>query len=256
MLSKYFEIKTKTEEFEKHIECLINEIKDKKVLIYGAGEGFLALNKKYSFSSALNVIGISDKKFENFSGESLEGIRTIAPDNIPNEDYEIILVSNERTKEIVKFLQEKLNIQEEKIRTLFVEDIADEQVNLNYLYELNFEKTLPKVVKKLRNKTVVLYGAGAFLELIKKYFDLSGINVIGIADRRFSNHKDDEEFLGYKAYSPDEISEINPDCVLVATKFYINIVEDLYYKTLKGKKIKILPLVRKPLWTLIKEIWG
>ena len=51
MLSKYFEIKTKTEEFEKHIECLINEIKDKKVLIYGAGEGFLALNKKYSFSS-------------------------------------------------------------------------------------------------------------------------------------------------------------------------------------------------------------
>ncbi|MBR6126498.1 hypothetical protein IKQ21_02320 [bacterium] len=256
MLSKYFEYKTNSQKFEEEINSLISELKDKRVLIYGAGEGFLALNKKYSFASALNITGISDKKFENTSGEMFEGMRAIAPENIPNEEFDTIIVSNEKSKEIVKFLQNKLDIDEEKIKTLFVEEIPDEQTNYNYLYEYNFDKTLPKTVKKLKNKTVILYGAGAFLELIKKHFDLTGINIIGISDRRFVNHEENEEFLGYKAYAPSEIAEVKPDCVLVATKFYINIIEELYYKTLKGAKIKILPLVRKPLWTLIREIWG
>ena len=101
----------------------------------------------------------------------------------------------------------------------------------------------------------MFYGAGVFLELIKKYFDLTGINVIGVADRRFANHEENEKFLGYKAYSPDEIANVKPDCVLVATKWYVNIIEELCFKTLKGTKIKVLPLVRKPLWILIKEIW-
>ena len=255
MLSKYFEMKTQTEEFENHINSLINENKDKKILIYGAGEGFFALNKKYSFVSALNIIGISDKKFENTSSETFEGMRAILPENIPSEDFDLILVSNESAKGIVSFLKNKLNIDKTKIETLFKEEIPDEQINYNYLYEYNFDKTLPKAVKKLKNKTVILYGAGAFLELIKKHFDLTDINIIGVSDRRFVNHEENEEFLGYKAYAPEEIAKIKPDCVLVATKFYINIIEELYYKTLKNTKIKILPLVKKPLLTLIKEIW-
>ena len=124
----------------------------------------------------------------------------------------------------------------------------------NYL-KYKFEKTLPKLVKKLEGKSVVIYGAGVFLELIKKYFDISGLNIIGISDKRFENHTENEEFLGYKVYAPSEIKDVSPDYVLVATKTYINIIENLYYETLKGTKINIKPLLQKPFMTLVKEIW-
>ncbi|MBQ3312050.1 hypothetical protein IJG72_08235 [bacterium] len=262
MLSKYFYAKTQTEKFNNDLLWSMGEIKGRRVLIYGAGEGFVELNKKYFFKDALNVVAIADKKFECKCGgdcncnKEFEGIRAIAPEQILNEDYDVILISNENPRPILNYLFNELNIENKDIRTVFNEEISDERTNYNYLCEFKFEKTLPKLVNRLKNKTVVLYGAGVFLELIKKYFDISGLNIVGIADRRFENHYENEEFLGYKVYSPSEIKDVNPDYVLVATKFYINIIEDLYYNTLKGTKIKIKPLLRKPFWTLVKEIWG
>ena len=79
------------------------------------------------------------------------------------------------------------------------------------------------------------------------------MDVVGIADKRFENHGENEDFLGYKAIAPEEILDIKPDYVVVATKFYINIVEDLYYNLLKGTKIKIKPLLKK---TLVREVFN
>ena len=255
MLSKYFELKTKTKEFEEHVNTLINKVKDKKVILYGAGEGFIELNKKYKFNEVLNVLAIADKKFDSVGNTTFEGMRAISPNQIINEEYEIILITCENTKRILEFIYCDLEIDDKDIRTVFNEDIPDEQVNYNYLIQYNFGKTLKKLIKKLKNKKVMFYGAGSFLELIKRYYDISPINVIGIADRRFAGHGENEVFLDYKVYAPDEIASANPDVVVVATKFYMNIIEDLCYKTLKGKKIKVIPLVKKPFWTLMKEIW-
>ena len=135
------------------------------------------------------------------------------------------------------------------------EKIPDELVNTNYLHKYKFEQTLPKLVKKLKNKKVILYGAGSFLALIIKNFDLSGLNIIGVADKRFLNHEENENWNGFKVYSIEEMKKAKPDYVLVATKFYINIIEDLYYNVLKDTKIKVKPLMKKPLITLLKEIW-
>ena len=109
---------------------------------------------------------------------------------------------------------------------------------------------------KLKGKSIVLYGAGVFLEAINKYYDLSKLNIIGISDRRFDEHKENEMFLGHRAYSIEELKDLNPDYILVATKFYISIIEDMYYNTFANTKIKIKPLVKKPFLTLLKEIWG
>ena len=95
-----------------------------------------------------------------------------------------------------------------------------------------------------------------FFQAIKKHYDISDINIIGISDRRFEGHEPNEECFGYKVYAPSELKDLNPDYVLVATKMYIGIIEDLYYDTLKDTKIKIKPLLKKGLFTLIKEIWG
>ncbi len=148
------------------------------------------------------------------------------------------------------------NCFEQNINTNHMEEkIPDELVNTNYLHKYKFEQTLPKLVKKLKNKKVILYGAGSFLALIIKNFDLSGLNIIGVADKRFLNHEENENWNGFKVYSIEEMKKAKPDYVLVATKFYINIIEDLYYNVLKDTKIKVKPLMKKPLITLLKEIW-
>lgn len=256
MLSKYFQLKTKTKKFDDDLLWSMGEIKGKKVLLYGAGEAFVELNKRYFFNEVLNIVAIADKRFNTQPVEIFEGIRAITPEQINNEDYDVLLITNEAPKPILNFVFNNLNVENKDVRTVFNEEVKDERENLNYLYDYKFEKTLPKLVKKLNGKSVILYGAGAFLELIKKYFDLSGLNIIGIADRRFYNHTEDEHFLGYKAISPDEIKDFKPDYVLVATKMYMNIIEDLYYDTLKGTKIKVKPLLKKDFWTLVKEIWA
>ena len=278
MLSKYFEIKTKSKKFDDDLLWSMGEIKGKKVLLYGAGEGFVELNKRYFFNDVLNIVAIADKKFEHececgcghsgcccghehkaeekYETQYFEGIRAIAPSDIPNEDYDVLLITNERPQPILNYVFNELNVEGKDVRTVFNEEIPDEQPNLLYLYNFKFDKTLPKLVKKLEGKSVVIYGAGVFFEIIKKYFDLSDLNIIGVSDRRFSNHEENEEWEGYKVYAPEEIKELKPDYVLVATKFYINIIEDLYYGTLKDTKIKIKPLMKKPFWTLVKEIWG
>lgn len=256
MLSNYFRIKTNSIVFEKTLLDTIEKLNGKKILIYGAGEGFQALNKKYDFCSKLNIIGIADKKFEENDIDNFLGMTPIKPNDIQNIEYDMILVSNEWHKGIIKFLIEELNIAEEKIETVFKEDITDELTNINYLCEYNFENNLANLKKKLKNKKIMIYGAGIFFAAIHKYFDLDGLNIIGIADRRFEEHTENEQFLGYKVYSPNEIRDVNPDYVLVATKFFIDIIEDLDETVLKNSKIKIKPLMKKPFLVLWKEIWG
>ena len=259
MLSKYFQTVTNTDYFKKSCEDIIEELKGKKVLLYGAGEGYLELEKKYKFREKLNIIGISDLKFASKDRKVIKenkklfkDIKMVEPSDIPNEEFDTILVTNEYARPIIRYLV-NLELGEEVIKPLFVQEIIDESINLTYLYRHKFDKTLPKLIKKLKGKKVLLYGAGAYLETIKKYFDISGLNIIGISDRRFAYNKEETEFLGYKTYSPEEIVELKPDYVVVSTKFYINIVESLYENTLKNTNIKIKPLVSKSFWTLFKE---
>ena len=81
------------------------------------------------------------------------------------------------------------------------------------------------------------------------------IVTFSFSDKRFENHGENDEFLGYKVYAPEEIKDLNPNYVLVSTKLYVDLLEDLMYKTLKHTKIKVEPLVKKPILTLIREIW-
>jgi len=149
-----------------------------------------------------------------------------------------------------------LNKYDKKNEFFVNEDIKDERENFLYLEKYKFGETFKKLVKKLDNKKVVLYGAGAFLEAINKYYNLSELNIVGISDIRFINHNKDEKFLGYNVLSPEEIECIAPDYVLVSTKYYMNIIEQLYFDYLSKTKIKIKPMVEKPFSVLFREIWN
>ena len=143
----------------------------------------------------------------------------------------------------------------EKINNI-KEELKDEKNSLIYLEKFNFEKQLKKIENKLKNKKIIIYGAGAFFQTIKKHYNISNLDIIGISDRSFLYDNGCADCLGYKKIVPNEIVKHKPDYIIVATKFYMNIIEDLYYNHLPSSKIKIIPLLKKPLFVLLKEMQG
>lgn len=254
MLSAYAKMILKGDNFLNRINEIYKELADKKVLIYALGETFIELDKKYQITDKLNVVAISDKKFEE-KLVNYKGIKAIIPSEIKNIDYDVILVTNETPSRICMILEDDLGVDFAKITTLFKHKIIDEVLHYNYLVENNFEKNLKKLNKLTKGKSVVIYGAGSLFETAKKYYDLSKLNIIGISDMKFSAHEENEECFTYKVYSLDELKELKPDYILVATKFYINIIENFYYEVFKDTKVKIKALIKKPFLTLWKEIW-
>ena len=253
-MSEYLNMILEDKSFEKKINDIISKLRDKKILIYGAELGFEQLNKKFKLTEKLNITAIADEKFETEKTDTFCNIKAIDPNNIKEMEFDYILITLEKSEPIISFLTEKLGIDKDKIISVFEEEFKDEFASYNYLEEFHFKKHLEKLSKKLEGKSVVLYGAGVFLEAINKYYDLSKLNIIGISDKRFDEHDENETFLGYKVYSKEELLTLNPDYIFVATKFYMSIIEDMYYGTFYKSKIKIKPLVRKPLLTLLREI--
>ncbi len=134
--------------------------------------------------------------------------------------------------------------------------LSSEQDFIEYLKKINFSKHLAKIAKKLKEKKVIIYGAGAFFQTINREYDLSCLNIIAIADRKFVNHEDGEEFLGYRLCSPDEMESLQTDYVLVSMINFINVIEDLEETSLKNAKVKIKPLINKPFVDILKELWS
>lgn len=129
----------------------------------------------------------------------------------------------------------------------------EEDGNLYYLSQHKLEKTLPKLIKKLKGKRVIMYGVGTLFQIIKKHYDISELNIVGVADKKFESSSDVEFAEGYKVYKLKDIKDSDVDCILVSVKFYIKVIEDLHER-FKDTKIKVKPLVRKSLWTILKEL--
>lgn len=253
MHSKYFLKKTNSKDFPSRLNDLIASLKNKKVILYGAGKGLEYLKEKFPLLE-LDIVAIADLKFKE-DGKAF-GKKAIPPSTIPNYDYDAILITLEYTPPILKFLKNTLSVPNDKIFKIFEDKYTDERDHINYLESIKFEKQLQKLLKKVKGKKVVLYGAGSFFQIINDNYDLSGLNIVAIADRKYIDHAENEEFLGYKVIPPSEIKELNPDYVFVGTRWFINIIEDLSYGVLKDSKIKVRPLIKKPFLELWREIWA
>ena len=56
---------------------------------------------------------------------------------------------------------------------------------MEFFNDNNAQKQIDKLAKKFKNKKVVIYGAGIYFQIIKNNFDISKLNIIGIADKKF-----------------------------------------------------------------------
>ena len=108
-------------------------------------------------------------------------------------------------------------------------------------------------------KKIVLYGAGAFANAIFENYNLSKLNIIAVADKRFENDKDCF-FHGIKGISPEELKYIDCDIILISNRDYLyfkKILIDLLKKT-PNELVFIEQLLRddieKRLQNLEKEV--
>ena len=129
--------------------------------------------------------------------------------------------------------------------------------NKKLLKELQFDKQLDVLSKKYNNKKIILYGAGKFFYTIKENYDLKKLNIIAISDKKFSDITAPiyDETLGYNKISPEAISSLKPDIVLLSliNDFYAEkyFREDLFLD--KSKQFKYKVLLTKPLTRKIQE---
>ncbi len=256
MLSRYFKFKTNTKEFIDNVKSTIAEFEKKKVVICAEVDVFNKLNKQYNFTSKLDIVGycLYDENNELVKKQNAKNYQLR---ELKCAEFDNILIMDTNSDGIIARLKHETGCGcKLEYKSLFDEEIKEAATNLEFLLKNKFDKNFPKLVKKMKNKKVVLYGAGIFLELINKYFDISKLNIIGVSDKKYSLVDNNETFLGYKTCNPSEIKDLNPDCVLISTKFYISLFEYLHFDLLSGTKIKVKPLMKKSICTLLKEVMG
>ena len=126
------------------------------------------------------------------------------------------------------------------------------------LIEFRAENQYKKLIKKYKDKRVILYGAGEFFEIYKKTFDLSQFNIIAVTDKNFSDIQEPvfDDSLGYNVISPYYLHKLKPEIVLISAldTFVMEkyICEELFKKT---GKFKYEMLVEIPYHIKRREDW-
>ena len=113
-----------------------------------------------------------------------------------------------------------------------------------FLKNVGFDNYLKYLKSKLKNKRILIYGAGLLFQTIYSNYDLSNLNIVGISDMSFSTKSELNNFCNLKVYKPSEINSLDIDCILVATLHHKKIIENLR-KSNKNFRGKILSIYEK-----------
>ena len=103
------------------------------------------------------------------------------------------------------------------------------------LNPINVQKRIDALVKKYNGKQVVIYGAGDYFSFLKENCDLSGLNIVGISDRKFEVSKE-ENPSNYLPLTPDELKDFDFDVIFVLLKNDEKMCDYLEYQLLMNTK--------------------
>ena len=102
---------------------------------------------------------------------------------------------------------------------------------LGYFKSVHAQRQINKLARKYKNKKIVIYGAGEYFQILKNNFDLSKLNIVGIADKKFETLKDSNP-TSYLALAPEELKDFDLDVILVALYDDTSLCDDLEYQLL------------------------
>ena len=252
MITNFFKTQINKEDFREKMQFLIESFAGKKIVIYGIGKELEILLNNFNLKK-LNIIAICDNNVQN--EKEFCGIKVISSSQIQDYDYDFIFIAQDNLFRAQNFLVENLQINPDKIVHIVRTEIFDEKIYLKYLKNIHYKKQFSKLVSKMKNKKVVIYGGNSFLQAINKCCDLKKLNIVAICDMKFKMHKENETFLGYPVCATSEIKTLKPDYVLFAQRYMApEMMELLYYTALSDTDIKILNMIKMPILKTIKEI--
>lgn len=123
------------------------------------------------------------------------------------------------------------------------------QENLKqYLEKHNFSKQLKNLKKKLQNKTVIIYGTGKLFQTIIENYDLTGLNIIGVTDKKYIIEDQGKFDFGYKIIPHSNLYTQKADYILLAVKEYQSVQTycEQYYDS-----NKIIPFVKHCIFSIL-----
>lgn len=124
-----------------------------------------------------------------------------------------------------------------------------------YLEKKKAQCAIDKISKEFGYKQIVLYGADLFTGDLVRNYDLSKLNIIGVADESF--RKDSEgDYYGYQKFAPEDLLETDFDLLLITAYDDIEIKKYLKKDLFQGEEVKfqIKSLIRLNLFEYIKEV--
>lgn len=77
---------------QKQIDKMAKKYKNKKVVIYGAGEYFQLIEQNYDLSK-LNIVAIADLKFATDKEQNKTKYIPIAPDDLKGYDFDVLIIA-------------------------------------------------------------------------------------------------------------------------------------------------------------------
>lgn len=106
---------------------------------------------------------------------------------------------------------------------------------LSYFKKIKSSEKIKKLAKKYQGKKVVIYGAGEYFSILYNNFDFSGLNIVGISDKKFEVSKN-ENPSEYIPLCPDELKDFDYDVILILLKDDEKMCDYLEYQLLVNTK--------------------
>lgn len=127
---------------------------------------------------------------------------------------------------------------------------------LQFYKEINVQKQINKLAKKYKNQKIIVYGAGLISRILFQNFDLSCLNIVGVADSKYTKNST-ESFWGHKTINPAELKDFDFDVILIAVKEKKKILENVKYNILintKNEDKEVKSFLELPVNFMIKQI--
>lgn len=94
-----------TEKYHKQLKNVISKLKNKKVILYGAGELYDAVIREKEIYNNIDIRGVSDNKFETSNVSEYNGLNAIKPSKLMDCDADSILLTTAFPKKIINILK-------------------------------------------------------------------------------------------------------------------------------------------------------
>ena len=93
---------------EQNLQAVIDDLSDKnsgkRIVLFGAGDYARYIFKNYNLSN-LNIVAIADERFKQNRPHEFYGFRCLKPEDLKNEDYDLIVISGNEFIKSYNFLQ-------------------------------------------------------------------------------------------------------------------------------------------------------